>query len=301
MGKQTDAQRHQVEGVASTWMSSFRPLSRRGHPDPEFDEPQEGVPDYLIPAVVTWFNDVIVRTPTAAKEIDLLHLLELRLHAAFDWTSGVGSAKSYLLNRVVADREFALDALDAMLAMLNQYDPLPNMSAAKLSAHLDAAGSIWRVAEVPGKTAWRLERRTQGPVLEAISSVASASERAHHHLTDAWRRLAGRSPDASGAYREAVRAVEAAAKPVVLPDDRLATLGRINGTIRSDPSKWTFVLGDPLDVARMGALLWTAQLDRHGTDDGSVPLNVSVPEADAALHIALTLVRIYAGGLLTSA
>jgi hypothetical protein len=47
----------------------------------------------------------------------------------------------------------------------------------------------------------------------------------------------------------------------------------------------------------MCKLIWKSQFDRHGTDDESVPLNASPQEADAALHLAITLVRYFAGGL----
>jgi hypothetical protein len=82
-----------------------------------------------------------------------------------------------------------------------------------------------------------------GPVREAIDSIRPDSERAHHHLMTGWSKIASRFPDPSGAYREAVRGVEAAAKPVVTPNDDLATLGKMIRAIEGAPGKWTFVLG----------------------------------------------------------
>lgn len=118
-------------------------------------------------------------------------------------------------------------------------------------------------------------------------------------MTTAWNRLEGRNPDPSGAYREAIRAIECVAKPVITPNDSLATLGKMIGAMRSNPKKWTFVLGtDAGPVADMAALVWKSQLDRHGTDDESVPLNVSQEEADAAVHVSIALVRIFAGRLI---
>jgi hypothetical protein len=76
------------------------------------------------------------------------------------------------------------------------------------------------------------------------------------------------------------------------------TLGKVIAAIRAAPDKWTFVLGtDATPLADMAALIWRSQFDRHGTDDASVPLNVSQREADAAVHIAIALVRIFAGRL----
>jgi hypothetical protein len=91
--------------------------------------------------------------------------------------------------------------------------------------------------------------------------------------------------------------VEAAAKPVVTPNDDLATLGKMIRAIEGAPGKWTFVLGEPEDVAQVGGLRWTKQLDRHRTDDDAGPLNVSPEQADAGLRLAIALVRFFADGL----
>lgn len=68
------------------------------------------------------------------------------------------------------------------------------------------------------------------------------------------------------------------------------------GALRDAPDKWEFAMapkgGQPVDMVRTAmSLLWTAQLDRHGTDDESVPLSVSAAEAEAAVHLAVTLVN----------
>lgn len=107
----------------------------------------------------------------------------------------------------------------------------------------------------------------------------------------AWHDVYGREPTAGDAYREAVRAVEAAVKPIVTPSDPLATLGKMIKAIRDKPTKWAWELGEPTEVANMMGRLWTSQLDRHGTDDESHPLTVSLQQAEAAVHLAVTLVH----------
>jgi len=42
--------------------------------------------------------------------------------------------------------------------------------------------------------------------------------------------------------------------------------------------------------------VWKGQLDRHGTDDETVPLSVSPEQADAAFSTCLNLVRLFVGG-----
>jgi len=71
--------------------------------------------------------------------------------------------------------------------------------------------------------------------------------------------------------------------------------------LRNDPTKWVVVLtpsaGDPVMMFRETMqLLWTAELSRHGTADESVPLHVSPSEAEAALHLAVTLVHWFHSG-----
>ena len=111
----------------------------------------------------------------------------------------------------------------------------------------------------------------------------------------------GRNPDPSRAYNEAIRAVEVVAAPVVIPDDPKATLGKIIKAMEDKPSKWTvdLVEATPEQVTGMAAMIWQAQFDRHGTDDEDVPLNVSQEQADAAVHVAIALVRLFAGGHIT--
>jgi hypothetical protein len=196
--------------------------------------------------------------------------------------------------------EFALDVLDYTLYHLT---PLgdgythPAQRAAALSGLLLLGGSAWTVSEVgEGDDGdYRLTRRAVGPVPDAIAALTPAT-RAHAHLVAAWNRSTGRNPDPSGAYREAVRAVEAAAKPIVLPDNDRATLGTMIAALRDKPEKWETTVGEVEDVWRQMEVLWTHQLDRHGTDDESVPLEVTQEQAEVAVHVALLLAHMFARG-----
>lgn len=266
-------------------MSNWRPLSRRDRSDPVFDELQDGVPDYLLDPIQAWVNRLLWNTNGHARE-GRIQDIQLRLHRRLNWDSGARSAARSVLAQMATDREFALDVVDLLLHM-GAGQP------STLNEILNAGGSAWG-AEDPEKNGnWRLMRRSLGPISEAIHSTQPSSARAHQHLIEAWTKLGQRAPDPSGAYHEAVRAVEAVAKPVVLPNDPSATLGKIIRAIEDKPSKWTFALGDPRQVADICNLLWTSQLDRHGTDDESVPLKVSLGQADAAVHLSITLVRFF--------
>lgn len=164
-----------------------------------------------------------------------------------------------------------------------------------LAFALNVGGSAWRVAETADGTPC-LERRVDATAEDAAKQEMAQGGNAARHLSLAWHKVYGRTLDASSAFREAVRAVEAAAKPVVLPNDPVATLGKMIRALRDKPSKWQSDLGTVEQVASMMDDLWTAQLDRHGTDDESVRLSVTPEEAEAAVHLAVLLVQWFRNG-----
>lgn len=66
--------------------------------------------------------------------------------------------------------------------------------------------------------------------------------------------------------------------------------------LRDKPEKWTTTIGAVDDVRTQMEAVWRGQLDRHGTDDETVPISVSFAEADAAFSTCLNLVRLFVGG-----
>jgi len=77
----------------------------------------------------------------------------------------------------------------------------------------------------------RVDETSEAIAKDSVSKHGNAAS----HLRAAWHKVYGRKPDASGACREAVRAVEAAAKPVVTPNDPIATLGKMIKAMRDKP------------------------------------------------------------------
>jgi hypothetical protein len=225
--------------------------------------------------------------------------VRLRLADPLDFTTTKNAMRD-MIDRTARDETFALDVVDFALFHLHGLvsDSSSTISTAnRLGTLLHAGGSVWEVVALPdeGRPRFQLSRRAVGPVREAIMELP-ASTRAHQHLVGAWNRLSGRSPDESSGYREAVRAVEAAAKPIILPTNDRATLGTMIAAMRDKPEKWETTLGSVDDVRRLMEVVWIGQLDRHGTDDETVPLNVSPEEADAAFAVCLTLARLFVGG-----
>lgn len=172
-----------------------------------------------------------------------------------------------------------------------------------LSGILDQGGSIWSVMwpfPKPGYLARRATQVTQ----QQVANMASGHGRPGDHLTEAWRFVFGRSPNPSSGYKEAVRAVEAAAKPALLPREKTATLGKMYPALRDGWKNFVVELGGielrpqerAVIVADMMRLLWKGEFDRHGTDEEDVPPTVSQEQAEAAAHMALLLVEWFQTG-----
>jgi hypothetical protein len=273
---------------------AFRPLSQRNNPDPTFDGPHDGIPSWMYQSVCQWIDSAIYvqQGQRMAPSEEILLVAEASLHRAFNWSDGPFSARNSVLNLVKQNGELGLDLLDFLLAYA------PERTAVKLNGILIRASSAWEVRPAAEPRNFELVRRVLGPARDAIDDIRPVSERAHAHLTVAWGRLMGRNPDPSSAYREAIRAVEVVAAPIVTPNDTTATLGKIIKALRDKPEKWEVNLTEatPEQVTEMAAMIWQSQFDRHGTHDESIPLSVSQDQADAAVHITIALVRLFAGG-----
>jgi hypothetical protein len=240
---------------------------------------------------------------------NMLHELELRLQVPLPWGRGDTGARGALLTAMFANEEFGLDTLDCILSMLSraiQHGGNAGQTASTLAVQLDGileqAGSAWRIGFLNDDTLC-LERRVPDAVADQYAELARQRLRSSEHLRLAWHAAYGRGPDASKAYRESVKAVESAARGIVIPTDPRATLGLIIAAMRDAPHKWRMRFTEPgIDpipvVVETMKLIWTSQIDRHGTDE-SAPLSVTLDEAHDALHIAITLVQLFECGAIT--
>jgi hypothetical protein len=284
-------------------MTEWRRLSEReALTDPE-ESLYDGVPPWLGESLWAWVHselmDVDYRTGNSHVSEEKLREIERRCRVALKWAQhGVIGARSSLKDLMSRDPRAFLDVVDLLLF---KSDP---REATELEQHLSEAGSLWRVVDRDGRRS--LERRVTSAVAEASESAMRESGRSGQLLARAWAEQYGRDPNASAAFRDAVRAVESAAQPIVLPSDPKATLGKIIPAMRDAPSKWRVVLqptdADPVaSVVAMMELLWKSQHDRHGDADETRPLSVSDSEAEAAVHLAAALVHLFASGAVTRA
>jgi hypothetical protein len=279
------------------------PLSYRdgGKPISEWEGPFEGIPDWLWSAFLGWLTDLFrVRVDYGEQvwDTNALRSLEQFMRTSFDWSLNNSPLQSLLAN-CRADQEFALDVADWCLANLET----ARSTAPFLDRSLSNSGSVWRV-DVDENDFLQLQRRVDGIVTSAVKSAAKAGSKSQVHLRQAWSNVYGHSGDPSVAYREAVKAVEAAAIPVVSPANSSATLGTIIADMKAKPAKWKCALQPAGDlhaieqVIGILSLLWKSQLDRHGHPDPTAPISANASEAEAALHLAAALVHMFDSGVI---
>ena len=262
---------------------SWLPPSARNNPEraEAFETLHEGIPPCLRETVDQWIRKRVGHRNAYASWSDWDPEIRTRIQAA--------------LHREIRDAVSDLsddDCLDVIDCVLREEDICRPADVEYLEARLSQGRSAWRA------TSRGLEQRVD-PTLQAI--VASGFEtktRPTQHLRDAWHKAWGFNPDASGAYREAVRAVEAAYAPIALPLDSGATLGKIIVALRDKPAKFAVRLSDPGSEKSVGLvramleLLWISQSDRHGTANEDTPMNVMLEQAQDAVALAATLVHL---------
>ena len=252
------------------------PLSARSDPEHArgFEVLRKGVPEWLCDPLLNWIG-AICRDPHNPYALN--QKLRLRLQVAL----------RVVVPDMIEDIPVGayLDIIDYVLSHTDvRWDELEELELA-----LSTGGSAWKAT--PGGLIERVDQTLQA----VTDSVLEARTRPAEYLSNAWKKAWSREPDASGAYRDAVRAVESAYAPIVSPRNKRATLGTIIRDIKSKPSRLRVRLeGAEADantsrLVGMLEMLWKSQLDRHGTADGSEPLNVSIEEARDAVALAATL------------
>lgn len=143
-----------------------------------------------------------------------------------------------------------------------------------------------------------LKRRVDSIVTAAAEQTMTAATPGRH-LQKAWAAIYGRHADPAKAYDEAVRAVEAAAIPVLLPKGTRETLGKVHAHLRQAGDKWSLAIkgannGDVAPLKAMIELLWKGHIARHA---GSPNYRTQhQDEAEMAVHLATTLVQWFISG-----
>ena len=172
---------------------------------------------------------------------------------------------------------------------------------------LSEARSVYEIApDLRG-----LQRRVEATLAGSLNGASGAADAAGYpaarvHLEKARGRLFGLHPDPSGAYDETVRAIEAVACPLFLPNAPKPTLGTVLAHLRDAGPKYIYALtaqnGDAGSIGPVGdmmASVWKGHSDRHA--GGPATVAVSQEAAEAALTMAAALVTLLSRGAVRSA
>lgn len=118
-------------------------------------------------------------------------------------------------------------------------------------------------------------------------------------MQDAWALAFGRDPNLLEAWNNAIKSIETLLKPVVLPDDEKATIGKMTKALRDKPEKWACFLPDReysfegKKIVKVGVEVFIDALsligyqpNRHG---GGIVEEVDETAARGVLFLAVTV------------
>ena len=273
-------------------------------------EADAGIPDWAISSINTWlisfFQGHGDTTRIFAQEV------ERNLHHTLSWRKLLPGANEDLWQEMHADKGLLVRVIDFCLRNMEigyVWHEIEN-AALELNRYLEESGADWRVRSlvVTANTypRYTLERRTDAAAEQALALAVAGGAPAGEQLSDAWHASFGEHPNPSEAYRLAVKAIENVAIPVVLPNDRLATLGKVIGELRSTAGDWKSSFSVPVGPATAGRdpvevmtdlldLVWRNQTDRHGgTGQAAVPITQG--QAELVVQIAVAIVPIFRNG-----
>jgi hypothetical protein len=287
---------------------AYTPPSEREFYDPDLETLHDGVPPWMMTPLMRWlqpFLEVADDLGERHPNVEFIEGLEMncRLLAPLDRTRPIAD----LQKLIEEDPSFGIRVIQYVIGtFLIIDDPPHHVGSGKLvplQQILANSGSAWEVTALDvmdgheGQKHLVLTRRDLAEEKLAITDVREQSDRAGSFLADSWKAVATQEPRPGEAYDKAVKAIEAAAQPVILPNNTGATLGQIISAMSDKPTKWIFALGDLETVTAMMKQVWTNHF-RHGTQERE---DHTPQEADAAMHIALPLVRFFVGGLIQPA
>jgi hypothetical protein len=250
----------------------------------------DGVRQPLLEWIADWFNVTIQLRYVSGSTFRLLHecASDLRFHLSSDpfyvW------AQFEIVMTEQPDQ--IIDVLDWCLHRSSA------KQAGRAERLLERVHSAYKVS--PRGDAFEIVDRIGPTVTAAVQSAAPPHSVAAHHLEAAWSHVYGRTNNPDAGYAESVKAVEAVVLPVVIPKDSRGTLGKAIDSMSSAPGKWKSTLGADGVTAAIAMLdaLWRQQR-RHASAKSSVPISSTQDEAEAALHLAATLVHWFDSGVVS--
>lgn len=257
---------------------------------------RDGIPASLRPALLTWLYHQLRDSSYNSTSTYLLNFVQSSLDLDFGYDPGSTPLARDLVERIEAlGTQVILRVVDLLLSEEDYSGSRPGPDdLTELQMHFELNRSLFEVSHAQGK--YRLRRRIPDGTAQLAKEVIGVGGMAGKYLAKAWNLAYHLQPDPSAAMAEAIRAVEAACIPVVLPRDGAATLHKCIKTMR-DQGDWELILttsdGYPSHSKTLDLMLETlakAQSDRHV---GQAPTE---RQAQAHVQLASTLVSWFASG-----
>ena len=300
-------------------MQLLRKQPRPLEAEPIGPTPEEEIPDWALSSVLRFLEPFFQAQGPAASGYgpgwgyegpprDFVQEVERSFQVPLPWGRGRSAASNALWRMMQEDRELLAKIVDYALSdmMMGYHAQGLDGAVKELTLALEQSGANYIVVQPdPQYVRFRLEKRTLPPVRAAVAALAQRPGNAATHLDKAWRAAFGREPNPTLAYSEAIKAVEAAAIPVVLPNDSQATLGKIVGELRANPQKFHHIFTrdaepvkgsamSPIEIVTAQAdLLWSNQTDRHALGDPQPPTSITQQQAEHAVSLAVSLVQTF--------
>lgn len=281
----------------------WRPLGFDGEQAATYDALHDGVPEWMAESFWSWMRRQLVNQVrsgygsgySSAFAESTVRDIERVCRVRVGWLSSLVSDAFDTTRKALTRDGAELRAADYLLSRGRTTAP------DALAKMLEESGSAWKVGERSGKPG--LVRRVPEGVQANADGVMASSGSAGVKLAQAWERAFGVNPDPTGAYAMAVRAVEDAAIPVVVPKQSNATLGHVIGQLARD-GDWSLPLSREDESATTASIilsqcraLWKGHHDRHGGVSGAAA--VTQEEAETAVSLAVSLVQWFASGMVT--
>ncbi|MGW6877841.1 hypothetical protein ACWGHA_36575 [Streptomyces xanthophaeus] len=285
--------------MTSKWRRLTDRLAGKTQPEPLWEE---GVPDHLDVPIRDWLYEVL-RTYDMAIPVAVRLKLPSKILKSRDPYAELASfddPKNPMLR---------LEVIDATLGCVEQalrgqswhHRQTAASYRGQLNGILFEGDIAFTVSEDGSGLERRMDETLHATYDKAVEAGASKAETAGEHLRAAFSEAYGIRPDPSAAYSRAIKAVEAVANPLFLPNAPDPTLGKVRAHLDQGRNKYEMVIADkvgaPADidavVALMG-LLWHGQRDRHEGGPTSAP--VTQEAAETAVHTAAILVHWISNG-----
>ena len=255
--------------------------------------PFPDVPQHIEEMLYRWVEAALRDGTETTRTVALTHRIPIP-----EPTLALAPAVARIMQTVTSDVTLLLTYAETILDLAVQQDTLRIL---QLKIILDGGNSAYTL-----RSDWHgLELRVLPEARDAVESViASARDTSvGAHLANAWNEAFGLSPDPVKSYAESIRAVEAAAAPVLTPKDKNATLGTLIGHLDTNLGAWRMAVPDGTatssisTVLAMMRTLWQGQRGRHA---GVLPTQSETAEsAQAAVFVASALAQWFVGGYIS--